>query len=439
MKQHATISNVTSAHTDDHSWYPHKNSLGHNDTKLYLGQWLSDTAVYRDTLELVAERSRRFWWSQQVDLATSAWGILVAVEGRRRGIRNLPAFLTLAHLVNLAYAQNLFYLALLVTPSPLPTNHEDLVLPSNPLPGWSRVRSRLFVSKPNSWHPRPFIFYCSIALSFGSVFFLPYAAETSSFGSVAFLARASTFIPVLAPYLVPTSWGRVYTTPHDAFKSLNGMFQALSVLSIALHGKASSVALADNAPDSHYHRHSAFLPWDVEERGKWERGTTAVGKILGSLNDHPAVQAVGFDALLSTFSLGIWAAIRAVDVSNILGSALPGFFSLKNATIDKSAKMLESNTASTSGAGEAHIPGTPRPRRGRPPKAATGAAQREANDTGADAYEPTPAEKAALQEGDVLPAEELDWEAGSLAWGLAALLGLGTASSGVFGAECTAR
>lgn len=217
------------------------------------------------------------------------------------------------------------------------------------------------------------------------------------------------------------------------------MFQALSVLSIALHGKASSVALADNAPDSHYHRHSAFLPWDVEERGKWERGTTAVGKILGSLNDHPAVQAVGFDALLSTFSLGIWAAIRAVDVSNILGSALPGFFSLKNATIDKSTKMLESNTASTSGADEAHIPGTPRPRRGRPPKAATGAAQREANDAGADAYEPTPAEKAALQEGDVLPAEELDWEAGSLAWGLAALLGLGTASSGVFGAECTAR
>ncbi|KAH7041085.1 uncharacterized protein B0I36DRAFT_358285 [Microdochium trichocladiopsis] len=461
------------------SWYPHKNSLGHKDTELYLGQWLSDTPVYRDTLEIVAERSRRFWWGQQIDLATVAWSSFVAVEGRRRGIRNLPSFLTLAHLVNLSYAQNLFYLALLVTPSPLATNHQDLVFPSNPLPRWRRIRSRLFASKPNAWHPRPFIFYSSLILGLGSVFLLPYAAGTPSFAAVALLSRASTFIPVLAPYLVPTSWGKVYATPHEAYSSLTTMFRFISAMSLILHAKASAVGLAHNAPDSHYHRHSAFLPWDIDERSKWERGTTAIGKILGSISDHPAVQAVGFDVLVSAFSLGVWAATRAADVRRILASAIPGVSaghdgkepvpaantsSNPDAVVSQGSDNNSNNNeeeatparrrrqtrASTSKSTqeEAHIPGAPRPRKGRSSQRALASVPHDnsnnsngdvSSETADQAYEPSPAEAAALQEGDILPAEELDWEAGALAWGLTALLGLGSASSGVFGAECTAR
>jgi hypothetical protein len=45
--------------------------------------------------------------------------MLLAIEGRRRNIPYLWAYLSLAHLVNLSFAQNLFYLALLLAPSPL--------------------------------------------------------------------------------------------------------------------------------------------------------------------------------------------------------------------------------------------------------------------------------------------------------------------------------
>ncbi|KXJ97498.1 hypothetical protein Micbo1qcDRAFT_8244 [Microdochium bolleyi] len=414
------------------SWFPHKNSLGHDDTELYLGQWLSDTPVYRDALEIIVERSRRFWWGQQIDLATLSWSVLLAVEGRRRGIRNLPAFLTLAHLVNLSYAQNLFYLALLVTPAPLSAGGQDLALPSNPLPGWGRLRGRLLTSKPASWQPRPAIFYSSIALGFGSIFMLPYAAGTPSFATVAFLARATTFLPVLAPYLVPASWGRVNATPHESYASLTTLFRTISLVSLVLHYKASAVGLVNNAPDSHYHRHSAFLPWDVNERSKWDRSTTAIGKILGSVSDHPAVQAVGFDVLISAFSLGIWAAVRAVDVRDIIASAVPGVALTHDGLASKSKSSEAVGNNDTTATGKS-AQDTATRRRGRSHKALTN------GDNAGDMYEPSPAEAALLAEGDILPAEELDKEAGALSWGLAALLGLASASSGVFGAECTSR
>jgi hypothetical protein len=63
-------------------------------------------------------------------------------------------------------------------------------------------------------------------------------------------------------------------------------------------------------------------------------------------------------------------------------------------------------------------------RRGRPRKTSE-------NDS---AYHPT---EAVLEEGDV--DEDEDWEAAALTWGLVAMTGLGTGSSGVFGAETIAR
>jgi hypothetical protein len=63
-------------------------------------------------------------------------------------------------------------------------------------------------------------------------------------------------------------------------------------------------------------------------------------------------------------------------------------------------------------------------RRGRPRKTADGDS----------AYHPT---EIVHEEGDV--DEDEDWEAAALTWGLIAVTGLGTGSSGVFGAETTAR
>ncbi len=71
-----------------------------------------------DTAEILTERENRFWWAQQLDLATVSWGMLLAIEGRRLRIPHLWAYAALAQTVSLPYAQNLFYLAAMLRPSP---------------------------------------------------------------------------------------------------------------------------------------------------------------------------------------------------------------------------------------------------------------------------------------------------------------------------------
>ncbi|KAI8634609.1 hypothetical protein F5Y19DRAFT_469670 [Xylariaceae sp. FL1651] len=476
-----------------------------NLSQLYIAQWLSDTPIYHDALEIVAEKARRFWWGQQVDLATMAFSMTLAIEGRRRKIPLLTAFLVLAHLVNLSFSQNLFYLALLLTPSPLPSGDADLKLPVVPLPTstWIRLRDKLMPPKPVGWVLNHSFLYAVVLLHLSFTFVLPYAAETSSFATVALLARASTFLPLVLPKVVPVYWGNIQLHLHSYYDSTMKLFRFISTAAFFLHAKTSFVALVSNTPNSHYHRHSTFLPWDVEERSLWERSTTALGKVLGSLSDHPVVTAVGWDALVCTLSLGLWAAVRGTSAQDIIKSSIPFYkstssrlgsrdsrmgssqdgthqFSNKadssepanevdpdheheyehNMTLRRRGKLTGSRVgsiASSSGASEDVLAvSTPsKRRRGRPRKAKQ---QLTADETDEDrmshrseplqdkdveedkAYVPTPSiAKSAFEEGDELPPQDLDWESASLTWGLAAFGGLASACAGVFGGECISR
>ncbi|KAI0481561.1 hypothetical protein F4859DRAFT_475175 [Xylaria cf. heliscus] len=461
-----------------------------NSTETHIANWLSDTLIYNDALEIVAERARRFWWGQQIDLGTTAFSLTLATEGRRRKIPLLTAFLGLAHLVNLSFAHNLFFLALLLTPSPLTSVNGHLELPVPPLPRstWARLRDGLVLPKPNGWVPDARLFYVAITLSFGLTLFLPYMAGTPTFTKVALLARASTFLPVLLPKIVPAHWGTVQKHTHVAQESLAKLFKFLSAAAFVLHAKISLVALVSNAPNSHYHRHSVLFPWDIKERSRWERSTTALGKVLGSTSDHPAVGAVGWDVLLSALSLGLWAAVRAISARDMLNSSVPSYNS-KLSTFERAStkendlrdeiepgeaeesspengkhdhgmtlrhrrrgKDTQPRGASiaSSASEEAQVPNTPSTRqRGRPRKS-----KKPDNDTDDDtplpkpqrpikreadadkAYVPSPAVARSVLEGDEIPPQTLDWESASLAWGLAALGGLACACAGVFGGEC---
>lgn len=99
---------------------------GEHPGRLHVFKWLSDTSFYLDIWEIVIEKARYFWWSQQVSLALIPWSLFLAIEGQRRNIPNLWAFMGLAQLVNLSYAQNLFFIAVLLTPAPLPENGKEL-------------------------------------------------------------------------------------------------------------------------------------------------------------------------------------------------------------------------------------------------------------------------------------------------------------------------
>ncbi len=378
------------------------------------------------------------------------------------------AFLALAHLVSLSFAQNLFYLSLILTPSPL-SSDEELGLPVAPWPAstWKQIRSKWIPPKPANWHPHPLLFYGALVLNYGSVFVLPYAAGTRTFTKNVLIVRGSTFLPLILPEIVPVSWGTIRSYPHEGYSSFTKVFRFVSAVSFLLHFKATTVALAYNIPNSHYHRHSVLVPWDVEERSTWERSTTSLGKVLGAISDHPVVTAVGYDVLLSTLSLGLWAAVRATDIQDIIKSAvpfdtscprppsMPGIkeetpkppqsISIKSEpepaeeaepeaprTLRRSGRRRKPRLASIASSSE-ETPGTAPRGRGRPRKSKP--AEEES------AYEPTPSESREVTEGDelLLQGETPDRESAALVWGLTAVGGLASASAGVFGAECISR
>lgn len=99
---------------------------GEHPGRLQLLRWLNDTENYKDFLEIVAEKARRYWWGQQIDLATASWTLMLSIEGGRRHVPHLWAFAFLSQTVSLSFAQNLFYITILLTPVPLPGNVNDL-------------------------------------------------------------------------------------------------------------------------------------------------------------------------------------------------------------------------------------------------------------------------------------------------------------------------
>ncbi|GAP88466.1 hypothetical protein SAMD00023353_1701820 [Rosellinia necatrix] len=465
---------------------------------LYIAHWLSNTPVYHEGLEIVAEKARRFWWGQQIDLGITAFSLMLATEGHRRNIPMRSAFLALAHLVNLSFAQNLFFLALLLTPSPLPPGAENLKLPATPLPTstWTRLRNRLTIpTKPNGWAPHVMVFYATTTLNIGLTLIPPHVTGTSAFTMVTLLGRASTFLPVLLPRVTPVGWGSIQQRPHGTFESLTKLFKFLSAGALTLHVGTTVVALVSNAPGSHYHRHSALLPWDIAERSLWEQSTTAFGKILGSTNDHPVVAAVGWDVVLCGLSVGIWAAARNTNARDMMNSSIPFYHSAlssfkwwspeKGGPRNDILNFLESEgtelkherdhgngTAlqSRAEASQPHVDGVasssdenekvrrsnrPSNRRrmqsSKPPRRTVADNMDEKSSSRSErqpgtkratedkAYAPTSAVAMSALDGSSPPPQDLDWESASLAWGLAAFGGLASACCGVFGGECTSR
>lgn len=315
-----------------------------------------------------------------------------------------------------------------------------------------------FPPKPRNWFLGPGFLLVSAIVSYGAIFLLPYAAETPSFSLVLRTSRGLTFAPLILHTMAPTSWGSVRRSHPKASPAIADLFRFMAVMTFLLHGAATFTGLRYNVPHAHYHRHSRLLPWDIEERSRWERTTTAVGKLLGATRDHPVVAALGYDVMLSALSVGLWAAVRSLGAGDILTSVVPLHKKFGDAAnlSDQAGKDTDSEQPMTNDDDDESesVPSTrrstrqrnatkdekkgreaPTPRRrGRPRKVK----QDPEEVPGDETYEPTLEEKSSAQ-GDPLPSQEADLEAAGLAWGLMSVGGLGLGSAGVFGGECLAR
>ncbi|KAH8658687.1 hypothetical protein BGZ60DRAFT_531372 [Tricladium varicosporioides] len=448
---------------------------GEHPGRLHLVRWLNDVPFYRDILEITSEQARYLWWNQQVSLALVSWSMYLAIEGRRRKIGNLWAFLALSQLVNLSFAQNLFFVAVLLTPVPLPPNFKDLTRESMPFVSTSyhRLVDNIVKTKPEAFLPHPALYITLLFTNYAAIFFAPYAANTSSFMAVTLVSKILPFFYLALPYMIPNSWAIVNSHPHAHHTSYSTLFQSISFFSALLHFKSTVNVLGYSAAVSYNHRHALLRPFTNDNPSTRNRFAVPLNRLLTAITEHPAVSAGGYDMLLSGLSLGIWAAIRGLDGNRMITSILP-LAKFQQAVEEVAADVTEELTSIKEEVQEAvikeekpeppatrrrgrprkvepeHTPEperasvvssapTPR-RRGRPlkqksePKEAIEAnvSGKSANDT---PYKPEAREK--LEEGDEYIPE--DWESAALAWGMIVVSGLGVGSAGVYGAEIMNR
>lgn len=309
-------------------------------SQYHIGRWWKDTNLLQDAWEIVIDRSRRYWWAEQHLLGTASWAMFVGIEGRRRNIHRLWAFILLAQFVSLSFAVNLFFLAILLSPMLAPSTAADpssrdadhfqvrlAFLPDsvNNVMTFLRTYLPLLPTHPHAhpWTPSPYAYIpTTLALQIAT-YLLPYTTHTPQFSATIAIINISTLRLAYMARLTPVAYGS------NAYPSRNytSVYRITSFISLLLHIKSTAVAMLDNDPGAYplNHPHSRYLaalrlPHE-HERSRLTRSRLGFTRVLTSLNDHPIVAMIGYDVLLTALSLCTWATLRGLDVEKILYSA----------------------------------------------------------------------------------------------------------------------
>lgn len=315
--------------------------LAANGPKLFIGRWFHDTDLIGELWEICVEKTRRRWWTNQLFLSTTAWSLYVSIKGRSHAIPHLWAFVALAPLVSLSFAMNLFFLAVLLTPLPLP---EDATAPNTrsskrqiqkPIKSLKSaaatavIRTDSFLQKiynlgdsyfppkPQNWTPHPLVSFIPLGLTLVHTVLLSFASNTTAFHSLLNLLLLDIFLPILLPAILPQRWGSSNASRHHHTKSLT----IFSILSLALHLFQTMIAIFYNDPGAHRHRHLILSFHHEADRTRTARTTTALARIVRAISDHPAVGKIGSDVVLTAVSLATWAAVRGMDPRHMLRAA----------------------------------------------------------------------------------------------------------------------
>jgi hypothetical protein len=189
---------------------------------------------------------------------------------------------------------------------------------------FTHLKEKLMPTKPEGFVPRTGLYMALLIFNYLAIFLLPFASNTASFPTIAVLSRSLPFGFLALPYIIPKSWGKVNRSPHASQAQYTKLFRTIATISFLLHVKSTGIGLFYNYPEDHFYRHAILHPFqDHHHLSTTRKTTTAVGRLLGAITEHPAVSAVGWDVILSGLSLGIWAAVRGLDAREILGSSIP--------------------------------------------------------------------------------------------------------------------
>ncbi|KAM0326354.1 hypothetical protein ACHAQA_006956 [Verticillium albo-atrum] len=256
-----------------------------NSTKLYLGQWLRETSLFKQAWASTFETPARAWWSLQIFGFCANWSVMLAVQAKKRKIPHLWAFMLLGQVVAISFASNLFFLAVLA---------HDVVAPAAPLEA-EKPKEKLSDAeesevehdddddeapkKPKSRKAKlaltpamaPFWYHTVLGLTVGCAVSVPDKFGTSAFMRILLAPHILAFVPLLINKVLR----REVPAP-----LLNQPIWYLRIANLAALLATGTMKV-----------------WG--EGGDFEL-------ILSTLHEHPAVSSVGWDVICCWVSYGAW-------------------------------------------------------------------------------------------------------------------------------------
>jgi hypothetical protein len=166
--------------------------------------WSTTSSLFTDFAEGLVQDSARFFWAQTALLATLSTVIYMGTEGRQRQIPDLWNFFALSQILPISFAQNLFYVALLLTWPETEEEEENQPPSSSNSSSSSSVNSSDKKSKSNTTSQRILHFSKTHSILSAAAYCLTLAlaqlyASTPALVPIVLLARLCLLFPLLIP------------------------------------------------------------------------------------------------------------------------------------------------------------------------------------------------------------------------------------------------
>ena len=176
------------------------------------------------------------------------------ITGRRRRIPHLWAYASISQILPVSFAQNLFFLAMLVSPA---AEEDEMV-----------------------WVPHPRLLPVSLATYYVFVGLAPYLVGMNAFIGAVITLRLLLLCPLYLPMILPGNSGKEYLKARDT--------QRIFPKTIGYVGTCSAVLFV------------------VQTVMTFREVGLNVSRVLEAIHDNPAISALGYDYVLSLVSSGLW-------------------------------------------------------------------------------------------------------------------------------------
>ncbi|KAK4199171.1 hypothetical protein QBC40DRAFT_85256 [Triangularia verruculosa] len=219
------------------------------DGQLHLGEWLRDTSLFKQAWFSALETPARAWWTLQIFGFCAIWSVMLSVQGQKRNIPQIWAFMLLGQIVAISFASNLFFLSVLV---------HDV----------KNEKNATQTQRRSSCRSSDIII---LLVNLGVTLFLFGNLDSPYFLTLLLAPHVLAFVPLLRDAVSSSSTGS------NSLSEPSKVLQFGILVAVLAAGTSQAVSRDEN----------------------WQN-------ILETLYEHPAVTSVGFDVICCWVSYTAW-------------------------------------------------------------------------------------------------------------------------------------